>query len=81
MKRKDHSLTYTLVVILTYVIICSFFYFTIHAAYFIFIGDCLYCLTVFGLIETDSISKIGFLAVEAAPAISSSFGENSKESG
>lgn len=45
------------------------------------IGFCF--VAIFGLTETDSIGKIGFPAIQAAPAVSSSFpfifGEDAKE--
>lgn len=44
--------------------------------------ECVF-LAIFGLTETDSIGKIGFPAIQAAPAVSSSFpfifGEDNKE--
>lgn len=43
----------------------------------------LFIIAIFGLTETDSIGKIAFPAIQAAPAVSSSFpfifGENAKE--
>jgi tryptophanyl-tRNA synthetase len=53
------------------------------AAYLTFIRNCFYSLAIFGLTETDSIGKIAFPAIQAAPAVSSSFphifGESAKE--
>ena len=50
----------------------------------IFIDHCrCFFSAIFGLTETDSIGKIAFPAIQAAPAVSSSFpfifGENNKE--